>query len=305
MNAPDTRMPQSRRVSVVSAFPSIPQFFCGASVLVLMFLNVLPALGATQISPPPHVNDTTAIAQAVVVDSMSALFLIQEGDEFAEKEFDNQRALARYLDALTVEPNSDEIFWRISRAYVDIAEHLPSVTENDRTYQLATYERAMEYANKAIGADPGSSMGYARRAVATSRIAMFSGVWESSELINRVREDAQRAIELDPRNSLAHFMLGRTHERTSERPWMFRVVLGLAWADLEEAAVHYEEAIRLRPDFISYRISCARAYFELGEYEKAKAHLSVIPSLLKLDEDDDRFKQEAKDLVERIREEEE
>jgi hypothetical protein len=82
-------------------------------------------------------------------------------------------------------------------------------------------------------------------------------------------------------------------------------VLGLAWADLDDAVEHYERAIALRPDFILYRLSCARAYFELDELEKAKQHLNAIETIPTRDEDDDRFRREAKELLEKIREEEE
>ena len=274
-------------------------------LLLLLFTAASPRLCAVQVVPDPPPVDSTLVILPAPVDSMSAQFLMQEGDEFAERLFDNQRALAKYLDALTVEPNSEEIFWRISRCYVDIAEHLPSVTQNDRNYQLATYERAQEFASKAIAADPTSSMGYARRAIATARISMFSGVWEASDLIQNAYEDAQRAVELDPLNSMAQYVLGRVHARTSERPWVFRIVLGLGWADADEAITHYERAVSLRPDFITYRIACAQLYFEEDEYDKAKAHLLAIESLPTLDEDDDRFRKEAKDLLEKIREDEE
>jgi len=238
-------------------------------------------------------------------DSLSVSHLLSEGNEYAERLFDNQRALAKYLDALALDPKNDEVLWRISRTYTDIGEHLPTETDEDQTQQLQTYERALEYADKAIAANPASSMGFTRRAVAKSRIAIFRGVFEASDLVQEARDDLQKAVELDPQNSAAYHMLGRTHAKVSERPWIFRWVLGLGWASLEDAITHYERAIALRPDFIMYRLDCARALFELDEYAKAREQLQIIETLPTNDEDDDVFRQESKALLEKIREEEE
>lgn len=227
--------------------------------------------------------------------------LIAEGNEFSEVLFDNHKALTKFLDALSLEPNNDEIFWRISRSYVDIGEHLPASTDNEKKIQLGTYEKALEYANKAIAANPRSSMGYTRRAIATGRIALFRGVWESIDLVKQTRADLQAALELDPNNSGAYYVLGRTHAKVSEKPKLFRWPLGLSWASYDEAVKNYERAISLRPDFIMYRLDCARAYLELDNFDKAREQLTAIETLPTKDEDDDQFRKEAKELWEKMR----
>jgi tetratricopeptide (TPR) repeat protein len=227
--------------------------------------------------------------------------LVAEGNDFSEAMFDNHKALAKYLEALALEPNSDEILWRISRCYVDIGEHLPASTDNEKKIQLGTYEKSLEYANKAIAANPRSSMGYTRRAIATGRIALFRGVWESVDLVKQTRADLNTALDLDPNNSGAYYVMGRTHAKVSEKPKLLRWPLGLSWASYQEAVTNYERAISLRPDFIMYRLDCARAYIELESYDKAREHLKVIETLATKDEDDEQFRKEAKELWEKMR----
>lgn len=242
------------------------------------------------------------LAQAAGRDATPVQRLLSEGDEFSEKMFDHHKALEKYMEALAMEPTNEEILWRLSRCYVDIGEHLPTATDADRAFQLETYEKALEYANRAIAANPRNSMAYTRRAIANGRIALFRGVWESLDLVKQTRADLQTALDLDPNNSVALYVMGRTHAKVSEKPKILRWPLGLGWASLEEAVKHYEQAIRLRPDFIMYRLDCARAYYDLGEYSKARMHLRLIESLPTKDEDDDQFRKEAKELWEKMRE---
>ena len=244
---------------------------------------------------------TTVSALAAHPDSSRAQQLLEQGNEYAEKTFDNQKALQNYQDALALEPNNYDILWRISRAYVDIGEHMPATTDEEKSKQLETYQKSLEFANRAIAANGTGSMGYARRAIANGRIALFKGVWESLDLVKQTKVDCEKAIALDPNNNSAYYVFGRTHMKVSEKPRIIRWPLGLSWANLEDAVKNYEKAISIKPDFIMYRLDCARAYIELDEYDKARAHLTAIATLPTLDEDDGQFRNEAKELLETIK----
>ena len=61
--------------------------------------------------------------------------LIEEGDQYTE-EYNNQKALDTYLKADKLYPNNWEILWRISRAHVDIGEHMPKNTVNKKMLNL-------------------------------------------------------------------------------------------------------------------------------------------------------------------------
>jgi FimV-like protein len=96
-------------------------------------------------------------------------------------------------------------------------------------------------------------------------------------------------------------VLGRTNAKICEKPRIIRWPLGLGWANMDDAIKNYEKSIELRPNFIMYRIDCARAYIEMDEYTKAREHLEKIASLPKEDEDDDQFRKEAIELLEEIK----
>lgn len=241
----------------------------------------------------------------VVTRAQSVQELIKKCDEYIEEKFDNVNALKTIEQAYKIEPNNFEVLWRMSRAYVDYAEHLPSKTDAEKEQQLKLYEKAVEFADKAIKVNPNSSIGYIRRAIANGRVALFKGVFKSISLVNSVKADCEKAIQLnnggDIHQSVALYVLARAHSKVSERPKLARQVIGLGWGDREEAAKLFEKAIRMRPNFIMYRLEAAKNYIEMGNYQKAREHLSVIPNLPKLDEDDDDFRAEARKLLNEIK----
>lgn len=252
------------------------------SLLIILFFFVSPA---SSMQP-----DSSVIRQ-----------LLEEGDRLATEQFDNAGALAKYLEAFRRDSINAETLWRISRAYVDIGEHLPAATDPQKEMQLETYELALRYAERSVGADPRNSMAYTRRAIAKGRIALFKGIWESLDLVKQTRSDVDSALALDPENDVANYMMGRVHAKVSEKPRIFRWPLGLGWASTEDAIRYYEKAIALKPNFIMYLLDCARAHVEEDEFEKARNHLMLIETLGKRDEDDEAFKEEARKLLEEIR----
>jgi len=226
--------------------------------------------------------------------------LIAEADAFVDKAFDDERALEKYQEAFALDSLNYEVLWKLSRSYVLLGEHFPTTTDEQKEIQLQTYEESVQYAEKAISVNPDGSMGYAQRAAAKSRIALFKNIWKSSGLMNDVREDCEKAIDLDSKNAFAYDVLGRAHLRLSQRMKLFRWPFGVAWGNTDDAILNFEKAISLHPNFIAYRIDAARAYVENKEYQKAREHLLAVSTLPTLGEDDDQLRREATDLLEQI-----
>lgn len=232
-------------------------------------------------------------------EAVSAIIAV--GDSFSAKTFENQKALEAFMKAYAVEPNNYDVLWRISRTYVDIGEHQTAATKEDKIKQLETYQKALDFAELAVKANPNEAMGYTRRAIANGRVALFKGVWDSIDLVKQVRADCEKAIQLDKDNPAAYYVLARTHAKLCEKPKVIRWPLGLSWANYEDARTNFEKAIAMRPTFIMYRLDAARTYAELDDYTKAKEQLTMIATLPTEDEDDTQFRKEAKELLEKIK----
>jgi tetratricopeptide (TPR) repeat protein len=227
---------------------------------------------------------------------------MREGDALVDR-FENSLALEKYFEALRHDSTNAEALWRVSRAYIDIGEHLPVGSEQEKAKQLKTYETALTYAEKAVNTDRKSSMVYTRRSIANGRIALFRGIWESLSLVKQAKADIDTALALDPENDVANYILGRVHAKVTEKPRFLRWPLGLGWASIEDAIKCFEKAIALKPDFIMYRLDCARAYAEDDNYEMARKHIAAIARIGNKDEDDEQFRKEAAELLKSIEEE--
>lgn len=238
------------------------------------------------------------LAIALLVNSFnfqSVNELIQKSDEAAYIQFDNKLALQLLEEANKLEKNNYEVLWRISKTYVDIGEH------SQEEKQLELFEKALSYSEQAIKINPNGTIGYTRRAAALGKISLFKGVWESLDLVGKIKSDLEKSIKLDKTNSVAYYILGRTHAKLCEKPKFIRIPLGIGWANMEESISNYEKALSIRPKFIMFNLDLARGYVEIDEYQKAKNLLYKIPTYSKEDEDDEVFRKEAADLLNKIK----
>lgn len=227
--------------------------------------------------------------------------LISQGDKLATQEFKNEEALKKFLEADKLSPNNWEILWRISRSYVDITEH-KNESEDE---MLSKYKLAYDYANRAVKLAPDKSVTYLRRAIANGRIALYKGVFSVIGIVNDVKADAEKAIQLGNGGNevvaSAHYVLARTHAKVCEKAYLVRLPLGLGWGDMDVAIENFKKAISLRGNFRMFHLDLAKAYIEEDEYAKAREHLNKIPNLPVLDEDDYMFAQEAQKLLKEIK----
>lgn len=226
--------------------------------------------------------------------------LVAQADQYALTQFDRMKAFETLQQAEKLDPKNFDVLWRISRSYVDIGEHLPGTTDAEKEKQLDYYQKSLNYAEAAISAKPNESMGYLRRAIANGRVALFKGVWSAIDYVKQVKADCEKAISIDPKNDVAYYILARTHAKLCEKSKMIRWPLGLGWANMEEAIRNYEKAIALKGNFIMFRLDAARAYLSEDNEARAKELLVSISALPKLDEDDDTYRREAKELLAKL-----
>ncbi len=232
--------------------------------------------------------------------------LITQGDNYAEK-FENEKALEAFLKADKLSPNNWEVIWRLSKTYVDIAEKMPNSTSEQEDAQLAKYQIALNYAEQAVKLGPDSSNSYLRRAIANGRIALFKGVFSVAGVVNSVRDDCQKAIQLGNGGNfvqaIAHYVLARAHAKASEKWKPARAIIGLGWADNEVALKEYKKAIDLYPNYIMFYVDYAISLGREDEYKEAKEMLNkALKTTIRHQEDPKRL-EEAKKLLEEWKDE--
>lgn len=241
-------------------------------------------------------RSTFFLSAIAVLTAFSGISFAQ-ADAFIEKGdllhavFDNQGALGMYQAAMAYDPGNPEILWRLSRTCVDIGEHI----EGDEAEEY--FQRALGYADSAIAIAPDNPQGHLRRAIALGKIALFKGVFKSVSLVKQVKESLEKTLELDPEEPTAHYVMGRTHHKICEKPKIARKIMGLGWAEREIGLGEYRKAIELDSAFIMYRLDYARLLLEMTMREEGKRQLELIQQLPIRDEDDQRYKREAVELM--------
>ena len=236
---------------------------------------------------------STSIAQTVEE-------LIQEGDKY-NTEFNHQKSLETYQKAEKLDPGNWEVLWRISRALVDIANKMPEETDEQEEAKFNKYKESFMYADSAVKLADDQSVTYVRRAIVNGRIALFEGVFSAIGTVNDVKDDCERAIQLNNGGNyvqaLSHYVLARTHAKVCEKAYLLRLPLGLGWGDMEVAIREYQNAIKLKPNYRMFYLDLAKAYIEEDEYELAKENLLKVEKAPFILEDDEQYLKEAKQLL--------
>jgi tetratricopeptide (TPR) repeat protein len=232
--------------------------------------------------------------------------LIQEGDKY-NTEFNHQKSLETYQKADKLSPANWDILWRISRAIVDIANKMPEETDEQKEAKFDQYKNSFSYADSAVRLATDQSVTYVRRAIVNGRIALFQGVFSAIGTVDDVKEDCERAIQLNNGGNyvqaLSHYVLGRTHAKVCEKAYLLRLPLGLGWGDMEVAIREFQNAIKLKPNYRMFYLELAKAYIEEDEYELAKENLLLVEKAPFVLEDDDEYLKEAKNLLVEVKKE--
>lgn len=241
-----------------------------------------------------------SVIMAGSIYSQTVEELIQQGDKY-NTEFNHQKSLESYQQADKLIPGYWEILWRISRAMVDIANKMPEGTDEQKEAKYNKYKRSLVYADSAVTIASDQSVTYLRRAIVNGRIALFEGVFSAIGTVNDVKDDCERAIQLNNGGNyiqaLSHYILARAHAKVCEKVYILRLPLGLGWGDMDVAVREYQNAIKLKPNYRMFYLDLAKAYMDKDEHELAKENFLLVEKAPFVLEDDDEYLKEAKKLL--------
>ncbi|MFN4985145.1 MAG: hypothetical protein ACK45E_04050 [Ignavibacteria bacterium] len=219
------------------------------------------------------------------------------------KQFDDQvealdvKGAKNTIDAaLKEDARSHDVLYRQARIHNILGDQ-----EWQEDKKLALYTKALDYANKAIAVNAKSMGGYVYRAAANGKIALFKGIFSVASVVNAVRDDATKAIQLNnetpERMAAACYILGRAHLNLVKKPKLVRLPLGLGWGNIEDANTYLKKARQLRPNFITFELEYARLLVEMELEKDAVAVAQRIASMQNKEPGDQQRKQEALQLI--------
>jgi tetratricopeptide (TPR) repeat protein len=224
------------------------------------------------------------------------------GDSLADK-WDHQGAMNAYLKALEFNPNSYEAAWKAGDETTEYANKLPA---GQKAAKEAAFEKARQYCMKAIAVNPKGDEGHFRLSVAYGRLALFRGGKEKINLAKKVKAEADTAIMLNPKHDLAWHVIGRWNQDLANLNWALKAVAKVIFGGVppgknEEAVAAFQKAISINPNHVEHYLELARTYKLMGKKDLMKAPLEKCLALPSVEEDDNAFKAEAKEMLEKLK----
>ncbi len=207
--------------------------------------------------------------------------------EAAERAFDARRALELYLEAEKAGASDAAVLQRIARHYSDLSSEQPT-----RELQRDYAQRALAYSQRAVELDSRNAVYVLSVAISYGKLAIASTTREKVRYSRLVRDEAERALRLDPRYAWAHHILARWHLEVAKLGGASRAVVGLFYGGLPAASVsdavnHLESAIELEPDELQHYLELGFAYIAAGDAAKARAAFEkglALPSRARIDD---------------------
>lgn len=205
----------------------------------------------------------------------------------AEARLDARRALELFLQADEAQPGSAVILQKIARQYSDLVEDQPDVAERKRYAQTA-----LDFARRAVALNPADPVNVLSVAICHGKLALYSDTREKVRNSRFVREDAERALVLNPDYAWAHHVLGRWHYEVASlgatSKFFVRLFYGgLPAASFDEGIRHLRRATELEPAELTHWLELGFACRAAGQTETARQHWNrglAMPSRHKPDE---------------------
>ena len=134
------------------------------------------------------------------------------------------------------------------------------------------------------------------------RLALAGPTKEKIAAVKAIKENAERALQLNPGHGRAWHVLGKWHYEVSGLNVMERTAVkvfygGFPPASTQQSIRAYEKAHSLEPAFALNHLELAKAYLRNNQDEKARTLLQQLASLPTRTGDDNRVKAEGRDLL--------
>jgi tetratricopeptide (TPR) repeat protein len=192
-----------------------------------------------------------------------------------EAHCDPAAALPLYLTVLRSQPDDPAILLKVARQYSDLADRRATMAERRECVRAA-----LGYAERAARLDPRSAVAQLSLAICHGKLAAWSGQAREKIANSRlVQEEAQRALELDPRYAWADDILGQWNCALAalsapERVFALIFYGGLPAASYDQALAHLRRAVALEPDEPAHRVELGFVYLAVGQRPAAAAEFT-------------------------------
>lgn len=235
---------------------------------------------------------TLALLLLLVLGNASAQSvadLLKQGDALDAKN-QNAAAVELFLQADKLQPNDAEILRRIAKQYSQMQVN-ESRAQRDR--ELGT--KALDYAKRAVAADPNNGTARLALAICYGKVAFLESPRTRIEYSKLIKQEVDAAIRLDPSQDYAWHVLGRWNYELANFNVALKAIAQAIYgrfpdASNERALECFQKAVALAPNRVIHHIELGRTYAALGRKEEARAAIQKGLSLPSREKDDDETK---------------
>jgi tetratricopeptide (TPR) repeat protein len=242
----------------------------------------------------------TLLLNCAALHAQAPAELIAKGDSF-DQHHEADEALKYYLPVEKADPKNVPLLLKIARQY----RHLMAAAGKQEE-KMRLGNKALEYAERAAALAPNDSEAQLSVAITHGKMIPFLGSKEQMQGSRKVKEGAERAIKLDPRNDLAWHTLGRWHLVMAEVGVLKRALAQLVYgkmpnASLETAARCFEKAIALNPNRLMHHIELGRTYAAMGRKAEARKYIQQGLAMRSVEHDDPEIKSKGREILATLR----
>lgn len=223
--------------------------------------------------------------------------IIKEAD-LLNASMNDAQAIIKYKEALKIQPSNIYALCKCS----ELCSRIGGRLKTDKVKQDDFYAAARIYAQSALQVNPLYSDANFVKALAMGREAMRKSGKEKIEAVKDIKKYADFAIQYDPQNYKAWYVLGKWYYEINALNYFERTAVKVFYGSLPPAGI--DEAIRcfeksklINPGFVLNYLSLAKAYKKKDEENTAKQNLMVMFTLPDKTQDDEKIKNEGRDLL--------
>jgi tetratricopeptide (TPR) repeat protein len=202
-------------------------------------------------------------------------------------------AIQTLKEAEKIDPKNPALLVQLSQDYSDKID-----ASKDRSQKLAFAKLCLEYAKRAVHEAPDNADAHVCLSIGYGKMTDFVDNKTKMEYSKVVKSEAEKAVELNPKNDLALLILARWNFDMATLNPILKAIAQTLYGQLppasKEIAVEYfRKAIAAAPEKIIHHAEFAQALESMGKTKEARAEWLKVKQLKPSDAEDRAYVAEA------------
>jgi tetratricopeptide (TPR) repeat protein len=227
---------------------------------------------------------------------------LTKGEDYYKK-FDLINAAKSYESAYKQNPNNYFVLERVTKIFNDLGEDYYEMYNKDNAEQ--SFNKAVKYAEIFYSKFPDSASVYTLIAMSYGNLALFRGGNEKIKLANKIRENAEKSIRLNPNDYLPYIILGIYNREIASLSWFEKTFANTFLGKVPEGSLKSAEelfikALKINPGIITAMYQLSLVYQEMENSQKEIEWLKKIIEAPITDFRDKYAKRKAKERLQEL-----